>query len=804
MPAKSKNIIPAKLSKKTNSSDKNIFLSQQRLNQLLEKNFSKNALTVIQKRYLLKDRKGRIKETPLDMLIRVADHVASAEKLFGADDLLVQKYRNIFLLMMLNCQFLPNSPTFTGSKTKLGQLAACFVLPIKDDMHEILKTQMDMGLIHKSGGGTGFSFSQLRPKDDIVGSTGGISCGPIGFMQMFNDTTEQIKQGGTRRGANMAILSIDHPDILEYINYKEKEGTLANFNISVAVTDKFMKALRKNEDYALINPRDKKIAKTLNAREVWNKIISAAWRNGEPGVIFIDTINRDNPTPHIFQIESTNPCGEQPLGPYESCNLGSINLDKFVIEKNNKLIIDWKHLDEIVKKAIRFMDNVVEINKYPIPEIEQATKFGNRKLGLGVMGFADMLLHLGMPYNSPGALRLAEKIMSRIDRVSHEASEKLVKERGVFPNWEGSIWQKRGKKIRNATTTTIAPTGTISMMASCSSGIEPIFSLVYTKTVIDGTPFVEANHCFEKIAKERGFYSKELMEKISEMRSIQNIAEIPDDVKKIFVTAADISPKDHVKMQAIFQKHTDNAISKTINFKKEASKKEVAQAYALAYRLGCKGITVYRDGSREKQIIKAGTAKSEEKSHPLEKLKMRKRPLVIHGSTYKIKTGYGSAFITVNEDEYGYPFEVFVHIGHAGGFFQAKAEAISRLISMSLRAGIDVHEVIEHLKGIRGPAPIWNESGMVLSLADGIAQTLQKHIESKNQQLPLDIKNSPVVLDIEDKIKINKNLNVNDRMYKNQSLADIGESPACPECGGVLYFGEGCMKCESCGYSKCS
>lgn len=766
------------------------FLTKDDLQKILEENFSQNALTVIEKRYLLKDENGQPKETPLEMFIRVADHVASTEKLFGTDKSAIKNWQEEFLLMMLNCEFLPNSPTFTGSKTKLGQLSACFVLPLEDDMQSILKTQMQMGLIHKSGGGTGFSFSRLRPKNDVVGSTGGVSCGPIGFLQMFNDTTEQIKQGGTRRGANMGILRIDHPDILEFIDYKEKEGTLSNFNISVSVTDKFMNAVQKDEEYELINPRNNRIAGKLKAREVWKKITNAAWRNGEPGVIFIDTINRANQTPKVFEIEATNPCGEQPLGPYESCNLGSINLDKFVIEKNNKLIIDWKHLDEIVKKAIRFMDNVVEINKYPIPEIEQATKFGNRKLGLGVMGFADMLLHMGIPYNSQKALHLAEKIMSRINRVSHKASEILAKERGSFPNWQKSFWQKRGRKIRNATTTTIAPTGTISMMASCSSGIEPVFSLVYTKTVIDGTPFVEVNKYFELVAKEKGFYSKELMAKISKERSVVNFPEIPEEVKSVFVTAADTSPDDHVRMQAIFQKYTDNAISKTINFAHNATKEDVANAYLLAYKLGCKGITIYRDGSREEQILTTGIGKKKSKAVQITKLKPRKRPMVVSGKTYKIKTGYGNMYITVNDDEKDDPFEVFAHIGKAGGFFQGKAEAISRLISLALRSGIDVNEIIDQLKGIRGPTPIWGENGMVLSMADGIAQTLERHLNSKKGQLQLEIRETNQVID--------------NPGNKNQSLADLGEAPACPECGSILVFAEGCIKCESCGYSKCS
>jgi len=779
---------------KAGQNKKRNYLGQDDLQKILDQNISQNALTVIEKRYLLKNENLEPTETPLEMFIRVADHIAKAEKLFGKSDADVKEARERFLKRMLKFEFLPNSPTFTGAGTKLGQLSACFVLPIEDDMKSILKTQMDMGMIHKSGGGTGFSFSRLRPENDVVGSTGGVSCGPIGFLQMYNDTTEQIKQGGTRRGANMGILRIDHPDILKFIDYKEKEGTLSNFNISVAVTDKFMKSLEKDEEYELINPRNNEVTQKLKAKEVWDKIIVAAHRNGEPGVVFIDVINKYNVTPEIFEIEGTNPCGEQPLGPYESCNLTSINLDKVVIDKNKKSEIDWEKLDQITRDAIWFMDNVVEVNKYPIPEIEKETKFGNRKLGLGVMGFADMLLHLGISYNSQKAFDLAEKIMARIKRTSHNFSEKLAHRRGVFPNWKGSLWDKKRKKMRNATTTTIAPTGTISMMASCSSGIEPIFALSYTKTVIDGTPFPEVNKYFKKVAKERGFYSKELMDKISKDRSIADFPEIPEDVKKIFVTAADISPEEHVKMQAIFQKQTDNAISKTINFKNDATKEDVDKAYRLAYKLGCKGITIYRDGSREEQILT--TTKTSKKkiseTQSAEKILPRERPPVVSGKTYKIKTGYGKMYITVNDDEKGDPFEVFTSIGKAGGFFQGKAEAISRLISLALRSGIDVNEIIDQLKGIRGPTPIWGENGMVLSMADGIAQILQRHIDSKRGQMQLEIANG------------NSHNSNNPGNSKNLTLADLGDAPACPECGSILVFAEGCVKCNSCGYSKCS
>ena len=531
---------------------------------------SENALKVIEKRYLLKDRNRMPIETTEDMFRRVAHHIAKGDALYGAkfDD--IEKTEKEFYEMMARLDFLPNSPTFTGAGTKLGQLAACFVLPIEDDMAHILKTQMDMGLIHKSGGGTGFSFSRLRPKNDVVGSTGGISSGPIGFLQMYNDTTECIKQGGTRRGANMGILRIDHPDILEFIDYKEKDGTLSNFNISVALTKEFMKALEEDSEYELINPHDNKVATKLKAKDVFDKIISGAWRNGEPGVIFLDKINEKNPTPQAGEIEATNPCGEQPLLPYESCNLGAINLKKFIKYTKGKAEIDWEKLENIMPKVVHFMDNVIDVNKYPIPEIDKMTK-KNRKIGITLMGFSDMLYMLGVPYDSDEGIELAEKLMGFVEKRSHEESAKLAKTRGEFPNFKGSIFDKKGApKMRNAATTSCNPTGTLSIIGSCSSGIEPFFALAYTKTVMDNDALPEVNEHFLNIAKARDFYSDELMKEVIEKGSIQEIESIPEDVRKVFKVSSDIAPDWHVKMQAAFQKHTDGAISKTINFPNSA------------------------------------------------------------------------------------------------------------------------------------------------------------------------------------------------------------------------------------------
>ncbi len=777
---------------------------------------SDNALKVIEKRYLLKDRDRKPIETPEEMFHRVAHHIAKADVLYGTNTTEIQKTENQFYEILARLEFLPNSPTFTGAGTKLGQLAACFVLPVEDDMKQILKTQMDMGLIHKSGGGTGFSFSRLRPKNDVVGSTGGISSGPIGFLQMYNDTTEAIKQGGTRRGANMGILRVDHPDILEFIDYKEKDGTLSNFNISVALTKEFMQALEKDTEYELINPRSKKPAGKLLAKEVFDKIVAGAWRNGEPGVIFLDLINAKNPTPQIGEIEATNPCGEQPLLPYESCNLGAINLKKFVKSVDGKNEVDWSKLDKIIPVVVHFMDNVIDINKYPIPEIEKMTKL-NRKIGITVMGFADLLYEVGIPYDSEEGLEMAEKVMGFIEKRSHEESAQLAKSRGEFPNFEGSVLDKKGApKMRNAATTSCNPTGTLSIIGTCSSGIEPFFALAYTKTVMDRDALPEVNEHFFRVAKKEGFYSDNLMKEILEKGSVQEIEDIPSQIKNVFKVAADIAPEWHVRMQAAFQKHTDGAISKTINFPNSASIDDVREAYLLAYKLGCKGITVYRDGSRAYQVLTTGKTKTDEKTGvgTMQSIVAsgvtivpRERPDVIRGFTYRIKTAYGKLFITINDDEAGLPFEVFSHLGKAGGFFAAKAEAICRLISLALRSGVDPQEIISQLKGIRGPTPTWMEDGrMILSLPDGIAQILEKHINKDQAKLDLEFQTAAQPKSETVDAVGNPDIQMSNGYSQaphTKSLADYGEAPACPECGSMLELSEGCLKCPVCGFSKC-
>lgn len=775
-------------------------------------NLTENAKVVLEKRYLIKDENGKVIETPEGLMERVARAVAKAESKYpGAD---TEKWAEKFYDIMAELKFLPNSPTLMNAGRELGQLSACFVLPVEDSMEGIFDSIKYAALIHKSGGGTGFSFSRLRPKGATVKSTGGVASGPISFMKVFNAATEAVKQGGTRRGANMGILRVDHPDILDFIRCKENDKEITNFNISVAITDKFMEALKNDESYDLVDPHTKKPAGKLKAREVFDFIVDMAWKNGEPGIIFIDRMNKYNPTPEAGEIESTNPCGEQPLLPFESCNLGSINLLKFVKKSGEKTTIDYEDLKDTVHKAVRFLDDVIDVNVYPLKEIEEMT-LSNRKIGLGVMGFADMLIALGIPYNSDDALKIAEDVMSFIDKESKDASCELAEERGVFPNWDKSIYKEKGIKLRNATTTTIAPTGTISIIAGVSSGIEPIFALAFERHVLDNQRLVEIHPMLEQVLKERGLYSEELMEKILEQGTLQGIKEVPEDIKRVFVTAHDISPEWHIKMQAAFQKYTDNAVSKTVNFPQNATREDVKNVYLMAYELGCKGVTIYRDKSREEQVLNKGAkiekkvkeeqTASQEGTNIDDKIKPRPRPNVTYGSTEKVKIGCGNLYITVNSDENGI-CEVFTNLGRAGGC-PSQSEATSRLISMALRAGIDVKAIVEQLKGIRCHSTLrqmaTNKDIKVLSCPDAIGRALER---SMGKTIVVNGNSDVNEADIKRYVDIN-----NEELERaNKKKPDMNPSKnnsngaLCPECGYELEHEGGCVICRSCGYSKCS
>ncbi len=759
---------------------------------------SENAVRVLERRYLKKDAAGKVIETPEEMFRRVAEAIACADKAYGKTDKEINELKESFFHIMTEFDFLPNSPCLMNAGRELGQLSACFTLPINDSMESIFETLKATAMIHKSGGGTGFSFSRLRPKNSVVQTTGGVASGPVSFMKVYDAATEAVKQGGTRRGANMGILRINHPDIMEFITCKENNKDINNFNISVAITDEFMKKLENNEDYDLVDPRSKEVTHHINTREAFNLIVKQAYKNGEPGIIFIDRINRDNPTPHLGEIESTNPCGEQPILPYESCDLGSINLARMCKKIGSRYEIDWDKLAKVTHLAVHFLDNIIDVNKFPIPQIENATKL-TRKIGLGVMGWASLLIRLGIPYNSDDAVSLAEKVMSFILGEAIKKSQEMASERGVFPAFKGSIFDNKGKslRLRNATLTTIAPTGTISIIASpCSSGVEPLFAISYYRNVMDNDKLVETEPLFEEIAKERGFYSRQLMEKIAEKGSLQDLTEIPEDIKKVFVTAHDISAEWHVKMQAAFQKFTSNAVSKTINFPHDAPVSDIENAYILSYKLGCKGITVYRDGSREEQVLNISKAKPKEEQKILEpgKIEPRPRPEVIIGTTTKVPTGCGNLYVTINIDEEGRPFELFTQMGKAGGCAGSQLEALGRLVSLAFRSGIEVKSIIEQLRNIRCPSPSWEKGQRIFSCADAIARVIEKRLLN-NTLSALPAETAPVAMK---------------HSHNDETTADLASLDrggdivgVCPDCGGALRHEEGCQKCQACGFSKC-
>jgi ribonucleoside-diphosphate reductase alpha chain len=760
---------------------------------------SENAVRVLERRYLKRDEEGVLLEKPLDMFIRVARNIASAEKKYGKTEQEIIHLEKQFFDIMTDLDFLPNSPTLMNAGKELQQLAACFVLPVGDSMTAIFEALKETALIQKSGGGVGYSFSSIRPKNDVVLSTKGVSSGPISFMTVFNAATDTIKQGGTRRGANMGILRVDHPDILDFIISKENNEKLTNFNISVGVTETFMKAVENDDEYEIVNPRTKEVVNKYKAREVFNKIVEHAWKNGDPGIIFLDRLNKDNPTPDQGQIESTNPCGEQPLLPYEACNLGSINLAHMIKEEEGMAKVDYNRLKKVVHIAVRFLDDVIDMSRYPLEKINKMAH-GNRKIGLGVMGYADLLIMLGIPYDSEEALELSQKVMSFIQDESKNASRELAKEKGIFPNFKGSIYNgPDGYEIRNATTTTIAPTGTLSIIADCSSGVEPLFAISFVKNVMDNDKLVEVNKYFKKIAADEGFYSEELMEKIAETGNLKETGSVPPKYKRIFVTAHEISPKWHVRTQAAFQKFVDNAVSKTVNFPNDAKVSDVEDVYMLAYRLGCKGITIYRDKSRESQVLQVEGNKKEgkekikrvlikkvaermAKSSSKEdikdrdkpegkKLKPRSRPEVTYGMTKKYNIGNcGKLYVTINSDENGI-CEVFINTGEEG--CAALTEAVGRLVSISIRSGIDLESVKDQLKGIRCATCIADSETHVLSCPDAISKAIDFYLNGTSK-FDLSATKGP------------------------RSLV------VCPECGDVMEPEGGCYVCRNCGYSKCS
>jgi len=746
------------------------------------------ARRVLRERYLSR-KDGEVTETPEEMCWRVATSIAAGEARYGRTPAAVREIAEAFYDMMVEGEFLPNSPTLMNAGKGNGlQYSACYVLPVGDSMEEIFDSVKAAAIIHKSGGGTGFAFSRLRPKDDLVASTGGRASGPVSFLRVFNSATEAVKQGGTRRGANMGILKVDHPDILEFIECK-LDGGITNFNISVAATTGFMEALERGEDYNLVNPHTGAIVRQLSAREVFGRIVSAAWRTGDPGMVFLDRINASpaNPTPEIGQIEATNPCGEQPLLPNEACNLGSLNVSKFARRaENGEMTIDWDEMERVVRLAVRFLDDVIEMNPYPLPEIDATVK-SNRRIGLGIMGWADLLFIMGIPYDSQEAIDLAERLMSFVKDKAHDQCAKLAEERGPFPNWSKSIY-KDVRPMRNSTVTTIAPTGTISMIAGCSSGIEPIFALAFQHRVKqpDGERVLTfVNETFEAIAKARGFYSDALKEEIARRGSLHGIPGLPENAANVFKTSHDIPFEWHVRHQAAFQRYTDNGVSKTINLPNDASEEDVASAYRLAWELGCLGITVFRDGCKGEQVLNVGLGKKDKSPAQLPtagQQVIRPRPHSLAGKTYRKETPIGTAFITVNETEDGEPFEVFVQVGKGGSDTMAVAEALGRLISLTLRLPSPLtpqrrlEEVISQLSRIGGAQPMGFGAGKVLSLPDALGRTLAEHIGQVKVAGPPSTKAD-----------------------ERRRIGDL-----CKECGQATFvYEEGCKKCLSCGFNEC-
>ncbi|MYC33325.1 MAG: vitamin B12-dependent ribonucleotide reductase [Chloroflexi bacterium] len=796
-----------------------------------------NARVVLQRRYLAKDREGNVLEAPDGMFRRVAHNLSQSDLEYGATEAERQATEDAFYQVMRRLEFLPNSPTLMNAGRELQQLSACFVLPVEDSLDSIFTKVKQTALIHKSGGGTGFAFSRLRPEGDVVGSTGGVASGPVSFINAFDAATDVVKQGGTRRGANMGILHVTHPDILSFITSKEDGQHLSNFNISVAVTEDFMRRVEHDQAYDLVNPRTGQIAGQLNAREVFERMTELAWRTGDPGIVFLDRINRDNPNPQLGDIESTNPCGEQPLLPYESCNLGSLNLARMVRYDDDDIAIDWSRMSEVIKTAVHMLDSVIDMNDYPIDEIADMSR-KTRRIGLGVMGWSDLLIQMGFRYDSDEALELAEQVMEFIQRETYRASEELSEARGTFPEWERSAYNRgeNPQRMRNSAPVTIAPTGTISIIAGASSGIEPLFALSFVRNVMDRTRLVEGNNYFEAVAHNEGFYSEELMEQLAAVGSLEDL-DVPGWVKEVFRVSHDIDPRWHVRMQGAFQKYTDNAVSKTINFPHDATVEDVAEAYQSAYAVGCKGITVYRDGSKAEQVLSTGAtdaASESGASASVVEIEVpgprvpRERPRQTRGITERVRTGHGNMYVTVNLDADNKPFEVFGTMGKAGGCDAALLEAVSRLVSLALRAGIDTSEVTRQLRGITC-CPAWDDGTLVRSGPDAVAIVLDKLTEGMAGEsgapdgvqltLPTGFPgyggDGPDVRSFLPPGAIvggsgngvaetgNGNGHGNGNGYTIPVAAGVAYSQRCPECNGSVVNQEGCSTCYSCGWNKC-
>ncbi len=779
---------------------------------------TENALVVLEKRYFKKDADGEIVEDAAGMFHRVAHAISQSELLYGSEEDRVDAEER-FYSVMKTLEFVPNSPTLMNAGIQqdngdgAGTLSACFVMGLEDTMDGIMTTAKETAMVQKYGGGTGFALSGIRPKGSRVSTTHGNACGPVQVLRHLSSVSSLVTQGGKRDGANMAVMDIHHPDILEFITSKTVEGEIHNFNISVGASHEFMEAVKAGTDYALRTKEDPSDPDSpvvevgrLDAREVFDMIIKGAWLNGEPGMIFLDWVNHKNPTPHIGRMTATNPCGEQPLLPYESCNLGSINMKKFLVEEGGQLTIDWERLGEVTRITTRFLDNVIDANAYSVDKIEEMTR-ATRKIGLGVMGFADMLTSLRIPYDSEEGLEMGRKVMKFIRDEADKMSEELAEKRGIFPAYEGSIYDAPGQpKMRNACRMTVAPTGTISMIAGCSSGIEPLFALCFHKhNILGGESLLYVDEGFEQAARESGFYSEDLMGFLADGGSLQDRDEVPDWAKKVFVTAADISPDMHVRMQAAFQESVDAAISKTINFPNSATKDDVEEAYMLAWELACKGITVYRAGSRDMEVLTAGSEKEkaedevsvESVSHMLVE---RPRPPVVQGITERVRTAHGKLFVTVNYDEMGHPFEVFSTLGKAGSSESAYLQAISRLATLALRAGVDPNQVVDHLKGITDE-PAWDNGTLVRSAADAVALVLSRHLERQGGGAPTGEASTGQLGIFPSQNPAQPAEGV--PAINGHSKPEGATGARCPDCSGYLVFQEGCQKCYDCGYNKC-